>query len=546
VTTGSASTPAALAARLFGWSVAVVAVQALVIAGLGPMAIGLRTVAAAEHRAIALLVSLALALGLGAIVAQTAIRARPLYRAIVRTARDPDAPPPSRAAVTDVLYAPRRALVIGACVWLGGLIALAVAVDADPLARAHACVLTAGAAFAGATAVVVSWRRTLGEWLRALPASEIRPLRWEPYRERAAFHATVNVASIGLLASGAAAGPAPSLAVGLATTAVAAGVAGLCARRRARALEEDVERVVGRLRALGEGAGRDLAAHEGAGLDDGVTEPIAVDLARAVAVRMRSAADAADVEQKARRSLEEVQRTKTMFMASMSHDLRSPLNSILGFSELLLSGIGGPLSDAQRESVALIRRSGAQLLELLNDIIDAARFGAGRMPLRRAWTPSVEILTEAVRQGREMIEQRAGAKPFAIETRLQPGLPPLFVDRERVVQAVVCLFRHATHAMDGGTITLEARVSRDEGDERVLVDVSDEGGGLREPERERIFHAFRAMTSLSGRRIGGLGLSLALASSLVRAHGGDLSFRARPRTGTTFSVSIPTAKQDLP
>ncbi len=236
-----------------------------------------------------------------------------------------------------------------------------------------------------------------------------------------------------------------------------------------------------------------------------------------------------------------IQRTKTLFMASMSHDLRSPLNSILGFSELLLGGVGGPLSAPQRESVALIQRSGVELLELLNDIIDAARFEAGRMPLRRAWTPSVEILTEAVRQGREMIAQRAGAdRRFTIEAKLQPGLPPVWVDSERIVQAVVCLFRHATRAMNGGTITLEASVRRGDEQEHVQVDVSDEGGGLREPDRERIVHAFRAMTSLSGRRIGGLGLSLALAQSLVRAHGGQLSWGAHPPRGTTFSVSIPT------
>ena len=134
-----------------------------------------------------------------------------------------------------------------------------------------------------------------------------------------------------------------------------------------------------------------------------------------------------------------------------------------------------------------------------------------------------------------------GDRPLEIEAVLQPGLPPVYADADRVVQAVVGLFSHAIDAMERGTIRLVARVaSGPPGPERFLrVDVVDRGQGIREADKEVLFEAFREVQEPSGKRIGGLGLGLSLASSLVKAHGGDVWFETQPGRGTTFTVAIP-------
>lgn len=149
----------------------------------------------------------------------------------------------------------------------------------------------------------------------------------------------------------------------------------------------------------------------------------------------------------------------------------------------------------------------------------------------------MEILTQAVTEGRRLI----GDRPLEIEAELQPGLPPVYADADRVVQAVVGLFSHAIDAMDRGTIRLVARVGKPEGTQtpHLLIDVVDSGAGIRRADRESLFEAFREIQEPSGKRIGGLGLGLSLARELARAHNGDARFHTEPGRGTTFSVSLP-------
>src|SRR5690606_28039776 len=95
---------------------------------------------------------------------------------------------------------------------------------------------------------------------------------------------------------------------------------------------------------------------------------------------------------------------RTRFMAAMSHELKSPLNSILGFGQLLEGGVDGALTSGQHESVVMIREAAEELLLLLTDILDLARLEAGKLALHRQWTPSVEILTEAIEKARTFVE----------------------------------------------------------------------------------------------------------------------------------------------
>ena len=245
-------------------------------------------------------------------------------------------------------------------------------------------------------------------------------------------------------------------------------------------------------------------------------------------------------EREGRLAVEQAQRLRTQFLASMSHDLRSPLNSLLGFATLIASGVEGPITSEQRESIQMITRSARDLLRLVTNILDSARLEAGRLALERAWTPAADILTQAISDGRRMLEDRL----LEIDADIAPNLPPLYVDQDRVVQAVLGLFSHAIHATERGTIKVVARVQRGApgpNEPHLRIDVIDQGAGIREADQATLFEAFREIQEPSGKRIGGLGLGLALARELIRAHGGDIWFVSKHGRGTTFMVVLPLA-----
>lgn len=513
---------------------------ALGVAVLVPLALG------ADYTASARALAWTLAVGGGLMSAllafDTVRRVRALHGYFLRLTRSSDAAPPSEAAVRDAFAAPRR-FALAFLVCAAGL-GLADALDLARLSSAPAGLRHAWLDLAAWLVVALSvWsldvgvRWALGAWLARIDPGELSVEAPRSLGHELALRAAVAPAAGTLLAATGMAAHADSevpLLVGLALAVGAGALAYFLTRRTARTTTRDLTMLT--------------AYASGLGPDADETPPPALPSDRSstelhaalVALSQRLTTVRAN-EEHARRAMAQAQRLKTQFLASMSHDLRSPLNSILGFSEVLLGGLDGLLTDAQRESVRAIQRAGEDLLRLLTEVLDSARLEAGRLELRCAWTPSVEILTEAVRRGRLIAAERTDVtgRALDIEVELQPGLPPVYVDRERIVQAVVGLFGHAARAMEGGTIRLRARVAdrAPEHPAEIRVEVTDTGGGIHESERERIFEAFRGVRG--GRRLAGLGLGLALARALVRAHGGDVSV-VSAADGITFTVALTT------
>lgn len=232
---------------------------------------------------------------------------------------------------------------------------------------------------------------------------------------------------------------------------------------------------------------------------------------------------------RARQTVEETQRLKTRFLAHMSHDLRSPLHSITGFAEILAQGAEGPLNEEQRASVDAIRESGLVLSRLVTDIVDTARLEAGRMPLHRQPTALGPLIDEAI----ETALAAAPRKPLKFE-RFLPDWPDFDVDRERLLQAFVGVIGHVVRMTPEGRIGIEGE---DTMDGRVLIRV--EALGLPPEDSQRIFVAFRDIKKPSGVREGGLGLGLALARSLVAAHGGELLYSGLDIGGACFTFILP-------
>jgi signal transduction histidine kinase len=237
----------------------------------------------------------------------------------------------------------------------------------------------------------------------------------------------------------------------------------------------------------------------------------------------------------------EAQRMKGQFLASMSHDLRSPLNSIIGFSELLLRGIEGPLTPAQKEVLRIIHGSGEDLLRLINDILDSAKLEAGRLDVQREWTPSVEILNETIKRSREFV----GDKDIDLVAELQPGLPPVFVDADRLSQAFLNIIANAFKFMEQGTVRVRASIGQGAPGpvgQYLRVEIADTGTGIREEDRDNIFEAFRQVDGSSSRRTGGMGLGLSLARAIVELHGGKVWVESRLGAGSVFTVAVPVGE----
>ncbi len=223
----------------------------------------------------------------------------------------------------------------------------------------------------------------------------------------------------------------------------------------------------------------------------------------------------------------EADRLKSQFLANMSHDLRSPLNSILGFSELLLSGIDGPLQGEQRELVETIHTSGRELLQEIDDILDAAKLDAGRLELHAEPTPPVTLVTRAVANAARRV-------PAAVEytTDAAATLPPAFVDPYRTVQALENVLVFAATRVPRGTLTVRVQMSSS-GRRRVIV------VEIRTPvapaTAAQLTAARRGFHRIPGHR--GLGLALPIAGAILELQGGALAIRESTR-GMVFRIEL--------
>lgn len=245
-------------------------------------------------------------------------------------------------------------------------------------------------------------------------------------------------------------------------------------------------------------------------------DPVAVAALARFRERARALADGVVREKEERRAEGRSTSVRSRFMAAMGHELRSPLNSIIGFAQVLEDGADGPLTPAQQENVSLVRLAAEELLLLLTDILDSSRLEAGRVRLDRKWTASVEILTLTTQRARPQLD----IVERDIEAEVQPGLPPLFVDRARIAQSLQNLVRQALKANGKGPLRLRARSVTIDGASMVRFDVVDPSRDLSEADVKHAFDPDPDLPRAAGRSLA-LGLALGLARDLARLHGGD-------------------------
>ena len=224
-----------------------------------------------------------------------------------------------------------------------------------------------------------------------------------------------------------------------------------------------------------------------------------------------------------------LERLKSEFVATASHELRSPLTSIKGFIELLAADAS--LTDRQREFVDIVAVSTNRLVDLVNDLLDVARVEAGRAEVHRRPTD----LREIVREVATLMHPRIDDKRQRLELDLPEELPPALADPVRIRQVLTNLITNAhLYTGKGGRVSVGARAAG----RYVALDVTDDGRGMTQEEARHVFDRFYRGGDGDG---AGTGLGLAIVQSLVELHDGEIDLETEPGRGSRFSVMIPQA-----
>ncbi len=225
---------------------------------------------------------------------------------------------------------------------------------------------------------------------------------------------------------------------------------------------------------------------------------------------------------------------KSTFIATMSHELRTPLNAILGFSELMSRDITA--TDAQKETLAIINRSGAHLLSMINDVLDISKIESGRLELDIQAVDLIGLLQDIG----AMISIRAVDKQLSFRLEIAPELPPhIKADAGKLRQVLINLLGNAIKFTPQGEIVLRAYVQSLSADAVMLsIEVADSGAGIAADQQQKLFKPFVQLVQENS-DVKGTGLGLAISKSLVELMGGHIGVTSILGQGSTFKVELP-------
>lgn len=239
--------------------------------------------------------------------------------------------------------------------------------------------------------------------------------------------------------------------------------------------------------------------------------------------------------EKANQELREQDRIKMTFFAIINHEMRNPLTSILGYTDLII--LGGHLSADQIHMLDTIKNSSHRLLELVNNILDVSRLEDGRLNI----LPEPLNLPPAIEQALSVVRPMAQEKMLEIQVDIEPGLPVVQGDPKRVVQILLNLIGNAIkYVPDTGRIQVSAHL--DTSTNMVSVSVSDNGVGIPAQQLPYIFDQFSRIERDAIRHTVGTGLGLYISKKLVEAHGGKISVESEENSGAVFTFTLPVAQ----
>jgi signal transduction histidine kinase len=253
----------------------------------------------------------------------------------------------------------------------------------------------------------------------------------------------------------------------------------------------------------------------------------------------RVARDDADV---ARQIAEAANKSKAEFVATISHELRTPMSAVIGYTSLLADEIYGPVSDLQREHIGRVQQSGTHLMGLIEDLLSFARIEAGH--------ETVDIvamsLQEVVEASMDLVRPLALSKGLTLRVEMPTEAVTLYTDARKMRQILVNLLANAVKFTSAGEVSLVVRVADSSAEIRFRFEVADKGIGMTPAHQEKAFEPFWQASSnkTSG---SGSGLGLSVARKMARLLGGDLFLIASaPGDGSTFVMTLPRSCGEPP
>jgi PAS domain S-box-containing protein len=234
-------------------------------------------------------------------------------------------------------------------------------------------------------------------------------------------------------------------------------------------------------------------------------------------------------------------RMKSEFLANMSHELRSPLNGMIGFSQLLFDGKLGPISGQQKDVIERVLKSSEHLLHLINGVLDLSKVEAGRFEFH----PEPLSTRDLVHEVTGALGATAEAKRIRLESVVAPDVQTVVADAARLKQV---LYNYLSNALkftgENGRVAVNLRA---EGSAEFCLEVIDSGVGIAPEDISRIFVEFQQLDSGKAKRFQGTGLGLALTKRIVEAQGGRVGVKSTPGEGSTFFAILPRdPRQGMP
>ncbi|MBK8794035.1 MAG: HAMP domain-containing histidine kinase [Holophaga sp.] len=238
--------------------------------------------------------------------------------------------------------------------------------------------------------------------------------------------------------------------------------------------------------------------------------------------------------------VQEANKAKSDFVSFVAHELKNPMTSIRGFSDLLAQGVVGPVNENQANFLATIRSNVERMATLVTDLADVSRIEAGRLSLDFAAVEIGLVVDEVIRSLSRQIED----KKQVLDLQLPAGLPSVWGDKIRLIQVVTNLISNAyKYSPPEGRITVRAEAADNiwgEGSPRVIhLAVSDTGYGISPENQKKIFEKFYRSDDQKVRDAPGTGLGLNITKQLIELQGGKIWFESEFRVGTTFHIIVP-------
>ncbi|MDB4963868.1 MAG: hypothetical protein JWP01_3867 [Myxococcales bacterium] len=239
----------------------------------------------------------------------------------------------------------------------------------------------------------------------------------------------------------------------------------------------------------------------------------------------------ADLERRTAQLIEAATQ-RSQFVASMTHELRTPIHGVQGLSDVIAAGVYGPVTEKQKEACASIKRSAQSLLQLVDDVLQLTRAEAGKIDAR----PRPIDVAELVERVTASVSWIIGTKKLSLDVDVAADLPRLQSDERWLAHVLVNLIANAVKfTPEGGRVQVRARATADS----VVLEVEDTGIGIPPEDRERIFEPFRQGAGGDEKGFGGVGLGLALVAQLADLLAAKLELDSVVNKGSTFRVIVP-------